>query len=472
MSSVINSHIFKDIFGSSTMREIWSDQGRTGYYLEWEAALAKVQARLKMIPQEACDEIVSKCHVENIDFDQLKKQTELIGYPVLGVVQQLVAMCRDGLGEWCHWGATTQDVTDSATVLAIRASLNVIESDLDNMMASVAKLAESHQSLPMVARSNLQQAVPISFGFKMARLLATLQRHKQRLTEVRARVLTLEFSGAAGTLATLDQNQAMECQEELAKELGLAQPEIAWHTERDRIAEVGAFLAILTGTLSKAATDIKLMMQTEVGEVSEPYMPHRGSSSTMPNKFNPISCVYIHAIAATVRQQCAALMDAMVEDHERSTGPWEIGILFYIQYLVRTDIKKKAIIIEWIVLPEAFVLTGGALDQAKTLFAGLQVHPENMARNLALTKGLVVSEAVMMGLAPKLGRQTAHDIVYDACRAAVTNDEMLATVLKQNSKVTEALSNDKIDNLCDPANYLGLSRVMVDRVLTSYKKSL
>ncbi|KAI9488141.1 L-Aspartase-like protein [Zychaea mexicana] len=451
MSSVTNSCIFKDIFGSSTMREIWSDHGRTGYYLEWEAALAKVQARLGMIPQEACDEIVSQCHVENIDFDKLKQQTELIGYPVLGVVQQLVFLCRNNLGEWCHFGATTQDVTDSATVLAIRASFDLIEEHLDAIMASVAGLAETHRLLPMVARSNLQQAVPITFGFKMARLLATLQRHKQRLAQLRERVLTLEFSGAAGTLATLNQNQAMKCQEELAKELGLAQPEIAWHTERDRIAEVGAFLGMLTGTLSKAATDVKLMMQTEVGEVSEPYMPHRGSSSTMPNKFNPISCAYIHAIAGTVRQQTAALMDAMVEDHERSTGPWEI---------------------EWIVLPEAFVLTGGALKQAKTLFGGLQVHPDRMAQNLAMTKGLVVSEAVMMGLAPKLGRQTAHDIVYDACRAAIKEDQMLAHVLKQNAQVTGALSEDQVNHLCDPANYLGLSGIMVDRVLDNYKSSL
>ncbi|KAI9271694.1 L-Aspartase-like protein [Phascolomyces articulosus] len=452
MSSVIDSCIFRDIFGSSAMREIWSDKGRTGYYLEWEAALAKVQAKLGIIPTEACQVIVKQCEqVDNIDFDKLRQQTELIGYPVLGVVQQLVSLCPDGLGEWCHFGATTQDVTDSATVLAIRASLNVIDKELDAIMAAVAKLAETHRLLPMVARSNLQQAVPISFGFKMARLLATLQRHKQRLIQLRERVLTLEFSGAAGTLATLDQDVALTCQEELAKELGLNQPEIAWHTERDRIAEVGTFLGILTGTLSKAATDVKLMMQTEVGEVSEPYVPHRGSSSTMPNKFNPISCVYIHAIAGTVRQQAAALMDAMVEDHERSTGPWEI---------------------EWIVLPEAFILTGGALSQAKTLFEGLQVHPERMAKNLSMTKGLVVSEAVMMGLAPELGRQTAHDIVYDACRAAVTKDHMLADILKENPQVSKVLSDEKIDYLCDPANYLGLSGTMVDRVLTNYKESL
>jgi adenylosuccinate lyase len=343
---VLNTFLCIFIF---SLPDLWSDEARTAYYLEWEVALAKAQTKLKIIPQEACDEIVAKAKVENIDFDKLKEKTELIGYPVLGVVQQIVSICRDGLGEWCHWGATTQDVTDSATVMAIRDSLHIIEADLDHIMASVAQLAEDHRLTPsksslslscilsyiplimillVAGRSNLQQAVPMSFGFKMARLLATFQRHKERMQEIRKRVLTLEFGGAVGTLATLDASVALECQAELARELGLAQPEIAWHTERDRIAEVGAFLGILCGTLSKNATDIKLMMQTEIGEVSEPYVPHRGSSSTMPNKFNPISCVYIHALAATVHQHSAALMNAMVEDHERSTGPWEIGKLF------------------------------------------------------------------------------------------------------------------------------------------------
>jgi 3-carboxy-cis,cis-muconate cycloisomerase len=247
--------------------------------LKWEVALAKAQVKLKIIPQEACDEIAAKAKIENIDFDKLKQKTELIGYPVMGVVQQIVSLCRNGLGEWCHWGATTQDVTDSATVMAIRDSLDIITTDLDHIMSSVAKLAEDHRltpsksSLPLYSillyvplimvllvagRSNLQQAVPISFGFKMARLLATLQRHKERIGEIRRRALTLEYGGAAGTLASLDDSVALECQAELARELDLAQPEIAWHTERDRIAEVGAFLAILCGTLSKNATDIKV----------------------------------------------------------------------------------------------------------------------------------------------------------------------------------------------------------------------
>ncbi|KAI8064155.1 L-Aspartase-like protein [Gongronella butleri] len=448
MSSVINSHIFKDIFGTEAMRRVWSDETRIEKYLEWEAALAKVQARLGIIPKEAGEEIQRCARAENINMDTLKRSTELIGYPVLGVVQQLGALCNDNLGEFTHFGATTQDVTDSATMMQMRDALSLIRDQLGVVLSAVADLALKYRLTPMAGRSNLQQAVPISFGFKMARLFATLMRQLDRLDKLR-KGLVLEFGGAMGTLASLG-TMGLECQAQLAKELRLRQPEIAWHTERDDIAEIGAFLAILCATLSKNATDIKLMMQTEVGEVAEPFVEHRGSSSTMPNKFNPISCAYIHAMAATVRQHSAALMDAMVADHERSTGPWEI---------------------EWIVLPEAFILTAGVLHQSQVLMEGLQVFPEKMARNLAMTRGLVVSEAVMMGLAPVLGgRQLAHDIVYDLCREAVKQDCPLLDVLVKDARIVDACkkhkkSMDWLASLCDPANYLGLCGEMVDRVL-------
>ena len=211
-----------------------------------------------------------------------------------------------------------RDVTDSATILQIKASFDIIGRELDRAIAATAKLAREHRETPMAGRSNLQQAVPMTFGFKMARLLATLLRHRERLGEIRPRIEVFEFGAAVGTLASLG-DKGLDVQVALARELGLAQP-IAWHTERDRIAEAGCFLGLLTGTLSKFATDLKLMMQTEVGEASEPCLANRGSSSTMPQKRNPISCCYIHACAASVRQGVAALLDATVEDHERATG--------------------------------------------------------------------------------------------------------------------------------------------------------
>jgi len=442
-ATIIDSSIFGNIFSTEAMRAIWSDEGRTARYLEIEAALARVQGRLGLIPQEAADEIARNCAIENIDMKKLQAQTERIGYPVLGVVSQLNALCRDKLGEYCHWGATTQDITDTATVLQIRAALDLVEGDLRAISESLAALAAAHRDTPMVGRSNLQQAVPVTFGYKMAGLLSAIERHRERLAQLRPRVLVGEFSGAAGTLASLERG-AMQTQEGLMGELGLGQPVIAWHTIRDCIAEVGCFLGLVGGTLGKLSMDVKLMMQTEVGEVYEPFAPGRGSSSTMPQKRNPISCCYIHAAISVVRQHAAALLDAMVADHERSTGPWEI---------------------EWIVLPEAFCLLAGALRQAKFVLAGLEVDAERMRANLDLTHGLVVSEAVMMGLAPYLGREYAHDLVYEICREAIRLKRPLLDLLAENAEIAKHLDREALTRLCDPANYLGQSGVMVDRVL-------
>ena len=443
-ASVIDSPVFGNMFGTPAMREVWSDENRTRKYLEIEAALARVQARLGIIPQKAADEIVRNCRLEKIDMAKLAARTQAVGYPVLPLVSQIVANCADGLGEWCHWGATTQDITDTATVLQMREGLAIVEDELATLSQSLAALARKYRDTPMVGRSNLQQAVPVTFGYKLAAILAGVERHRERLRQLKPRVLMGEFAGASGTLASLEKG-ALETQEGLMRELGLAQPPIAWHTMRDTIAEVGGFLGLVTGTLGKIAMDVKLLMQTEVAEVYEPFAHGRGSSSTMPQKRNPISCLYIHACAGVVRQHVAALLDATVADHERSTGPWEI---------------------EWIVLPEAFVLAAGALQQTNFIMAALEVDAKRMRANLDLTHGLVVSEAVMMGLAPYLGREKAHDLVYDLCRDAIREERPLLDLLAGNPEITRHVDRKKLAELCDPANYLGLSGVMVDRVLS------
>jgi 3-carboxy-cis,cis-muconate cycloisomerase len=444
-ASIIDSRIFQGIFTSEPMRRIWSDENRTQKYLDVEAALARVQGRLGLIPQEAANEIVRHCHLDQIDLAKLREQTERIGYPILGVVSQLNALCKDKLGEYCHWGATTQDITDTATVLQIREALELVEADLAAISKALADLARKHRDTPMIGRSNLQQAIPVTFGYKMAGLLAAIERHRERLSQLRPRVLVGEFAGAAGTLASLERG-AMETQAGLMRELGLGQPLIAWHTVRDSIAEVGAFLGLVGGTLGKLSMDVKLMMQTEVAEVYEPYYHGRGSSSTMPQKRNPISSCYIHAAISVVRQHSAALMDAMVADHERSTGPWEI---------------------EWIVLPETFCLMAGALKQSRFVLEGLEVDEARMRENIDMTHGLVMSEAVMMGLGPFLGREYAHDLVYDICRDSVKTGRHLLDLLAEHPEITKHVDRAALARMCDPANYLGQSGVMVDRVLAS-----
>ncbi len=448
-ATAIDSAVFRDIFSTEAMRRVFSDENRIQKYLDFEAGLARAQARLGIIPQNACDEIVKHCRVQEIDIAKVKTQTERIGYPVLPVVQQLVGLCRDGLGEWCHWGATTQDITDSATVMQIREGLALVEQEIDGISDALAGLAKKYRDTPMAGRSNLQQAVPITFGYKMATILAAFERHKQRLAELEARVFVFEFGGAAGTLSSLGKD-GLRVQAELAKELGLAQPEIAWHTVRDRIAEVGCFLGLVTGICGKIALDVKLMMQTEVEEVYEPFHEGRGSSSTMPQKRNPISSVYITALTSVVRQHVAALLDAMVEDHERATGPWEI---------------------EWIVLPEIFALSAGALAQTRFLLSGLQVDEKKMRANLDITRGLIVSEAVMMGLGPHLGRQYAHDLVYDICRKVIATGRPLLDLLAEDKEIAKHMNRAELAKLVDPANYLGVAGEMVDRVLAMRKAS-
>jgi 3-carboxy-cis,cis-muconate cycloisomerase len=442
-ATALDSAIFRDIFSTPEMRAVFSDERRTTYYLEIEAALARVQAPLGIIPKEAAREIERQCRIENIDLARLKQQTERIGYPILGVVQQIVSLCADGLGEWCHWGATTQDITDTAAIMQIRAALDLVEKDMEAIAAALAELSRRYRDTPMAGRSNLQQAVPLTFGFKTAALLAAMQRHRERLAQLRPRVLVGEFGGAVGTLASLG-GDGLKVQAALMAELGLGQPEIAWHTVRDCIGEVACFLGLLTGTLGKISMDVKLLMQTEVAEVYEPFHEARGSSSTMPQKRNPISCLYIHSTVALVRQHVAALLEAAVADHERSTGPWEI---------------------EWIALPEIFLLASGALAQTRLLVAGLEVDAARMRSNLDLTKGMIVSEAVMMGLGPHLGRQRAHDLVYDICRKVAATGEPLVELLAREREIAKHLTRPELERMCDPAGYLGLAGEMVDKVL-------
>ncbi len=332
--------------------------------------------------------------------------------------------------------------------MQMREALDILEQEIDAIADALAALAKKYRDTPMAGRSNLQQAVPITFGYKMATLLGAFERHKQRLAELRPRVLVGEFGGAAGTLSSLGKD-GLKVQAELMQQLKLGQPDISWHTVRDRIAEVGCFLGLVTGTCGKIAFDVKLLMQTEVEEVYEPFHQGRGSSSTMPQKRNPISSVYITAQAAMVKQLVAALLEAQVEDHERSTGPWEI---------------------EWIALPEIFMLSAGALAQTRFLVSGLQVNEKKMRENLDITKGLIMSEAVMMGLGAALGRNRAHDLVYDICREVVKTGRPLIDLLAADKEISQHASRKQLEKMVDPANYLGVAGEMVDRVLKARKK--
>ena len=446
---MLSSTLFGDMFGTAAMRSAFGELAFLARCAEVEAALTRAQARLGIVPGEAATAISAAAasvaaNPEGLDLMRLKRETETVGYPILPLVRQL-ADRAGAAGRYLHWGATTQDIMDTAAVLQIRDGLALIEADMTALRFHLAGLARRYRDTPMAGRTHLQHALPITFGFKAAVWLAAFDRHAARLGELKARVLTVQFGGAAGTLASLGEGETASAScRELARELGLAEPAITWHVARDGIAETVQFLALLGGSLGKIAFDVMLMAATEFAEAAEPFVAGRGSSSTMPQKRNPISCELILAAAKALRQHAGLILDAMVSDFERATGPWHV---------------------EWIALPESFGYAAGALHQAAFMLGGLIVDPARMEKNLGMTHGLIVAEAVMMGLAPHTGRNEAHDLVYDACRAAIEEDRPLCDVLLETPAVAGPLGADKLRALTDPANYLGAAQAMVDRVL-------
>lgn len=297
----------------------------------------------------------------------------------------------------------------------------------------------------MAGRTHLQHALPCTFGYKCAVYLSSILRHQERLQEIERRCLLVQFGGAAGTLASLqDADTGLRVRAELATQLGLKDPLITWHVARDTVAEILNFLALIGGTLGKIALDLIVMSSNEFDEVSEPFVPHRGASSTMPQKRNPISSEVILAASKLLRSNASLGLDAMVTDFERASGPWHL---------------------EWVAIPEAFITAVGALHQTNFAMGGLVVKVGSMSRNLHSTRGLIVGEAVMMGLAPVLGRQKAHDVVYEACKTAIEENRSLLEVLQQNSDLSETLARDRLASLCDPLQYLGASQQMVDAVV-------
>src|SRR6266571_4076614 len=442
-TTVFDSILFRDAFGTPRMREVFSDLSLISRYAEVEIALARAEARCGVIPAAAAEEIANRTDVSALDFDLLRQETDIVGYPILPLVHQMVKQCGEA-GRYVHWGATTQDIMDTAVVLQVRAGLEIIEADITALRSILAKLSKRHRDTPMAGRTHLQQALPVTFGYKTAIYLAMFDRHAERLAQLKPRLLVGQFAGAAGTLASLG-NKGFEVQQALCEELGLGVPVATWHVARDGFAEAVNFLALVTGSLGKIALDIMIMASTEFAEVYEPFVKGRGASSTMPQKRNPISSELMLAASKAVRQHAGLMLDAMVQDLERATGPWHA---------------------EWMAIPASFVLTAGALHQAKFALGGLIVDEARMARNLGLSNGLIVAEAVMMHMAPIVGRQQAHDVVYAACRTVNEQGGTLAEVLAADPAVAGHFDRAALDRLTDPANYLGLAPAMVDRVLS------
>ena len=446
LTPVIGSDIFGELYGTPEMRAVFSDRNMVQKYLDVEAALARVQASLGIIPAEAAEEIVAHCRVEMIDMPCLRARTGIVGFPIVGLVEQLVASCSDGLGEYAHWGATTQDIMDTADVLQFREALILLEHDLDAIAARLADMAATYRDTIMVGRTHIQHALPVTFGYKIAVWLSAIDRQRKRLAEIKPRVLVGQFSGAIGTLASLG-DRGLEVQDALMAELGLGRPDITWHAARDTIAEITGWLALVTGTLGKIGLDLILMTITEIGEVREPFVSGRGSSSTLPQKRNPVVSEMLVVISKNVRQLHGSVLDAMLNDHERGgAGPWQT---------------------EWHALSDAFIMTAAALSHARALLEGLEVDSRKMRDNLDVTGGLIAAEAVMMALAPLMGRQRAHDVVYACCRTVAQTGAPFLDVLAAHEEIAAVAGYDALSRMVDPANYLGTAPQMIDRLLAA-----
>ena len=438
-----DSTVFGGLFGSDAMRAVFSEEGFVQKMLDVEAALARVEARLGLIPAASADAITAAAKLERVSLAEIGKSARTVGYPVVGLVKALGRAAGGDASRHVHWGATTQDIMDSAVVLQMRDGLALIETSLRRVIAGLAEQARRHRGTVMAGRTHLQHALPITFGYKVAVWLAPLVDHLARLAELRPRVLTLQFGGAVGTLASLGA-RGRAVAEGLAAELGLTAPAAPWHVDRARVVEAASFLGLVCGSLAKLATDVMLLMQSELGEAFEPHQSGRGGSSTMPQKRNPIACEYVIAAARGVHALVPLLLNAMAQDHERATGPWQS---------------------EWLALPQIFVLSAGALEHGTVLAEGLTVDAPKMRRNLDLHEGLIMAEAVMMALAEAIGRDTAHQVVQEACDRAIERKRPLAEMLAEDGAVQPHLDRTALDRLTDPASYLGECDAVVDRVL-------
>jgi 3-carboxy-cis,cis-muconate cycloisomerase len=438
-----DSAVFGTLYGSDAMRALFDEAAFFRRMLDVEAALATVQGRLGLIPADAAAAIAAAAGTVAPDPAELAASVRRVGYPVVGLVAALTRAAGPEAGRWTHWGATTQDIMDSAQALQIRDALALIRADLVATIQALARLAQAHRATVMAGRTHLQHALPITFGLKCAVWLAPLATDVERLDQLRPRVALVQFGGAAGTLASLG-DAGIAVMEALAAELGLGAPPLPWHVSRDGVAEAVGFLGLLCGSLAKIATDIVLLSQTEVAEVAEPHEAGRGGSSTMPQKRNPIASEYVLAAARMVQALVPVMQGALAADQERATGPWQAELL---------------------ALPQAFVLAHGALRHARGLAEELTVDADRMRGNLDATGGLIMAEAVMMGLAPTLGRAAAHDAVHHACDVARAESVALAEALAREPSVAGRLDAATIARLTEPANYLGATGAFIDRAL-------
>jgi 3-carboxy-cis,cis-muconate cycloisomerase len=437
-ASLSDSTLLTGLFSDPEIAAIFSDQQFVRMMLHVEAALAQAEVQLGIIPAEAGKRITEAAEKLEVNFDGLHISTESHGFPVIELVRQLRKAVGGDNASYVHWGATTQDIIDTARVLQTRSALGILENRRVTLARNLGRLADRHRHTLMAGRTHSQQALPISFGLKVAGWIAPLLRHHQRWIELSQRVNVVQFGGAVGTLASLDE-RGIDVQQALAANLDLSVPMMPWHTQRDGFAEVAGWLSMLTGSLAKMAQDIILLAQNEIGEVRESADSSRGGSSTMPQKSNPIQSECIIAAARMNASLLASMHQAMIVEQERGTHGWQM---------------------ELATLPQMFALTASALNRAILLSENLVVDEDRMRENVASSNGLMLGEAITFALAPFMSRADAKALVTESVQTAVREGRHLVDVVSERTDAPVDW-----DSVRDESRYFGSADAFVDRVL-------
>ncbi len=434
------------LFRSQAVDELFTDKATLQGMLDFEAALARAEARTGVVPAAAAKAIEAKCRAELFDSAAIAEAAGRAGNYAIPIVKHLTALVArkdKDAARFVHWGATSQDAIDTGRILQLRSALDLIRRDLESMVEPLGRLAQKHRATLLVGRTWMQQALPITLGVKIAGWLDAVVRHRTRLQQTRQRCCVLQFGGAAGTLAALGA-KGPDVASMLASELTLPIPEIPWHSHRDRIAEIGTTLALIVGTMGKIGRDIALHMQTEVAEIFEPTGEGRGGSSTMPHKRNPVTSSVLLAAAQRVPGLVGTILSAMVQEDERGLGGWQA---------------------EWETLPEIVQLTAGSVHHLGAILPALEFDTERMKKNLEITSGLIFAEAVSLTLGEKIGNTQAHELIEAACTRAAKEKRPLRAILGADPRIAKQLKIEDLDRLFDARNYLGAAEEFVYRVV-------
>lgn len=448
-SGVFDDALLKHIWSTEELRAIFNDANRVQKWYDFEAALALEQAEMGIIPRAAAEEIAARARVAEVDLEAIGAETRRIKHPLVPALRALQARCREGHGEYLHFGPTTQDVLDTATVLQVKEAHAILLRDLKAVGRELYRLAETHRATPMAGRTHGVQAAPITFGHKCAVWLSETGRHHERLRQLEPRVFVGSLVGAVGTQASFGE-RAPELERRVMKRLGLGVADVNWQPARDRFVEYVCTLAMLGATLGKIANEILILQHNEIGELAEPFTEGKVGSSTMPHKRNPITVEAVVAVSRALRYNAALMLEVMVTEHERDAAGWRV---------------------EWKALPEACLMAGALLATMRSVLAGLEVNAARMRANLDVLGGFLLSERVMFALAERIGKQSAHELVYEISMRGLEQGLTFREALERDERVRGALTREELAAALDPTAYIGLAPQIVERVLAETRSS-